>query len=96
MINILYLIIFLGVWNIITFLMYGVDKQRARNRERRISERTLITCALLMGSLGALLGMNFFRHKTKKSKFRIMVPLAIAMNIGVIILLVYFGVVTLS
>ena len=51
--------------NIITFIVFGIDKQRAKNHEWRISEATLIGLAVIGGSVGALLGMRFFRHKTK-------------------------------
>ena len=52
-------------WNIIAFTLYGVDKHKAKKKKWRVSETSLILCAFLMGGLGALLGMSFFRHKTR-------------------------------
>jgi uncharacterized membrane protein YsdA (DUF1294 family) len=74
-------IIAVAVWNIITFTLYGADKRKARKNHRRISETTLILCAFLMGGAGAILGMKVFRHKTKHWKFKILVPLALLLNI---------------
>jgi len=72
------------VWNIITFCIYGLDKRRAGKNKRRISESALITCAFLMGAAGALLGMKIFRHKTKHLRFKLLVPLALVFNAGVV------------
>jgi uncharacterized membrane protein YsdA (DUF1294 family) len=72
-------------WNVITFALYGMDKYRAKNNKWRISEATLIACAFLMGGIGSFLGMQIFRHKTKHMKFRILVPLAVIVNIAVFI-----------
>jgi len=51
-----------------------IDKQRAIKHKWRISEYTLISLAIIGGSLGILFGMYTFRHKTKKSKFKIGIP----------------------
>ena len=59
----------LAVWliaiNVITFAVYGIDKRRARRGAWRVPEKTLFLLPLLGGSLGALLGMRVFHHKTK-------------------------------
>lgn len=59
----------LAVWliaiNLITFAVYGADKRRARRGAWRVPEKTLFLLPLLGGSVGALLGMRVFRHKTK-------------------------------
>lgn len=68
--------------NIATFLIYGWDKLCARKDWWRIPERVLLGLALLGGSLGALLGMNAFRHKTKHRKFTVFVPLFLALQIA--------------
>ncbi|MBE7042024.1 MAG: DUF1294 domain-containing protein [Ruminococcaceae bacterium] len=68
------------IWNLLVFLLYGRDKQRAMANEWRISEKTLLLCAFLLGGLGAGLGMLVFRHKTRHLKFCILVPLAIICN----------------
>lgn len=77
-------IICLALWNIIVFFTYGADKLRAKKRMRRISEQTLITSAFLFGSIGALSGMYIFRHKTRHLKFRILLPLALILNIALL------------
>ncbi len=59
------LALWLVVINAATFAVYGADKRRARRGTWRISEKTLFLLPLLGGSLGALLGMRVFRHKTK-------------------------------
>jgi uncharacterized membrane protein YsdA (DUF1294 family) len=75
----------LVLWNMLTFALYGIDKSKAKNNKWRISEATLIACAFLMGGIGSFLGMQIFRHKTKHMKFRILVPLAVLVNIAVVI-----------
>ena len=59
----------LAVWliaiNIVTFAVYGIDKRRAKRGAWRVPEKTLFLLPLLGGSLGALLGMKVFHHKTK-------------------------------
>ena len=59
----------------ITFLVWGMDKYRAKAQLWRISERWLITLTLLGGAFGALTGMLFFRHKTRKTRFWVIVVL---------------------
>ena len=76
----------LALWNIITFIMYGLDKSKAKKKQWRISETTLLMVAFFMGGIGAFLGMTFLRHKTQHMKFKVLVPLAIAFNIGVMVL----------
>ena len=53
-----------GVW-----LMYGIDKWKAKSGRWRIPEKVLLLAAFAGGSVGALAGMMMFRHKTKKAKF---------------------------
>jgi uncharacterized membrane protein YsdA (DUF1294 family) len=77
--------VILAIWNIIVFSVYGIDKLKSKGRVRRISERSLLLAAALMGGLGALLGMLLFRHKTKRAKFKVGVPLLLVLNAVVII-----------
>ncbi len=56
--------------NLCAFVVYGVDKWRARRGKSRISERTLLLLALPFASPGALLAMRLFRHKTRKPSFQ--------------------------
>ena len=59
------LLVWLAVINLLTFIVYGADKRRARKGKWRVPEKTLFLLPLLGGSLGALLGMRVFHHKTK-------------------------------
>lgn len=69
------------IWNLITFLMMGLDKYFAKKEKRRIAETTLIGSAFVLGGIGTFIGMYAFRHKTKTAKFLILVPLSIVINI---------------
>lgn len=73
-------IYFLGI-NLLGFLSMGIDKKRAKDGEWRISERSLFFVALLGGSLGSILGMQVFRHKTKHRSFRLGMPLILAVQL---------------
>lgn len=59
------LLVWLAVINLLTFIVYGADKRRARKGKWRVPEKTLFLLPLLGGSIGALLGMRMFHHKTK-------------------------------
>ena len=69
----------LAVWliaiNLVTFAVYGADKRRARRGAWRVPEKTLFLLPLLGGSVGALLGMRVFHHKTKHWYFVWGIPL---------------------
>ena len=58
--------------NILSFLLYGFDKYLAKNRLYRISEYSLFVLSFFGGSIGSILGMTIFRHKTKKISFWIL------------------------
>ncbi|MGN0719211.1 MAG: DUF1294 domain-containing protein [Anaerovoracaceae bacterium] len=77
------------IWNLITFLQMGIDKRKAVKEKQRISEKTILLSAFLMGAVGSGAGMLVFHHKTKKWKFRILVPLALAVNLAVICIGIY-------
>jgi len=78
------------IWNIIVFALYAADKRKAAKNKWRISEATLITCAFLMGGVGAFLGMRILRHKTQHWQFKLLVPLAVIINIAVVVFVVWF------
>ena len=59
------LLVWLAVINLLTFIVYGADKRRARKGKWRVPEKTLFLLPLLGGSIGALLGMRVFHHKTR-------------------------------
>ena len=65
--NLIYYLI--GV-NLLTFILFGADKASARNKGWRISEKTLLTLALIGGSPAAIVAKKYFRHKTKKGSFK--------------------------
>ena len=67
--------------NICQFLIMGLDKLLAIKKKNRISEKALLINAFLGGSIGALLGMYTFRHKTKKLKFQLLYPLFLIIHI---------------
>ncbi len=67
--------------NIVTFCMFGSDKGKARRNGQRISEKKLIRMCFFGGAIGGFMGMLGFRHKTKKAKFFIIVPLLFIIQI---------------
>ena len=69
-----WLMYYLIVVNLLTWIIYGIDKWKAKRRAWRIPERTLLLLAAAGGRTGALAGMLMFRHKTRKLKFMIGVP----------------------
>lgn len=78
---------YVAVINVAAFLAFGIDKARSRRvGARRTPEATLWILMLLGGSVGALMAMNYFRHKTKKLSFQAVAALILALQI----LLVYF------
>ncbi len=75
--------------NLTSFLLMGIDKYKAIHHKWRISEKTLFISALLFGSIGALLGMYTFRHKTKHAKFVYGMPAILIVQIILVIFLYY-------
>ena len=78
------LTIYLLLVNAAAFLAFGEDKRRARKREWRIPEATLMGLAAAGGSLGALAGMRFFHHKTRHRKFTAGVPALLIAQIALL------------
>lgn len=77
------LILYLVIINVITFVIFGVDKYKAIRQEWRIRESTLLGLALIGGSIGGWLAMYIFHHKTKKVKFFMGIPVILAIQIVV-------------
>lgn len=69
-----YIVLYFFIINLVGFLAMGIDKYKAQRDLWRIPEGTLITIALIGGSIGAIIGMKTFRHKTKKLKFSVGLP----------------------
>ena len=74
--------IYLLIINAIAFCLMLIDKYKARKNLWRIPEATLISTALLGGSIGALIGMYTVRHKTRRAKFTIGIPLILLAQIA--------------
>lgn len=85
----IYFLVYLILINLIAFIAYGVDKNKAKNKGWRISEFTLIFISIIGGGLGGLVAMVIFKHKLSKKSFYIGLPLIIVLNI--IIELVIFN-----
>ena len=79
------IILYLIAINVVTFLVYGLDKWKAKRDAWRISETTLLLLAAAGGSVGALLGMQIFRHKTKHVKFTVGVPVILLVQVALVI-----------
>ena len=88
------ILIILLLMNLLAFILYGVDKHKARKGAWRIPEATLLLAAFLGGSLGALLGMEIFRHKTRHWQFKILVPVFLVLHIALAVWLVKSGLLT--
>ena len=79
----------LVAWNLFVFILYGSDKSRARRNQWRISEKTLLLTALCFGGAGAFAGMRVFRHKTQHTRFRILVPLMMIIQLLILGMLIF-------
>ena len=80
-----YFLLYLLLINAAAFVLMLADKRKARKNRWRIPERTLILSAALGGSIGALLGMYTFRHKTKHLKFTLGIPAILIAQISLAI-----------
>lgn len=78
---------YLIIVNFITFILYAIDKWKAQHHKWRINENLLIILAFVGGSIGALLAMKIFHHKTKHKKFRIAVPIILFFQIVLTIIM---------
>ena len=81
------LLLWILVWNGIAFVLMGLDKGRAKGQKWRIPEKVLFLSAALGGSIGAMLGMSFFRHKTRHWSFRLGMPAILAVQIVLLLAL---------
>lgn len=84
------LYIYLILVNAVAFFLMLADKQKAKKKQWRIPEATLMGSALIGGSIGALAGMYTFRHKTKHPKFTVGIPLILAVQVGIAVLVVKY------
>ena len=78
-------ITYLVLINAAAFVLMLADKQKARRGAWRIPEATLLGVAILGGSIGAIAGMQLFHHKTQHWKFKLGLPLILAVQIGLVL-----------
>ena len=83
------LLIWVLAWTLIDFALMGIDKWKAKHDSWRIPEKTLFLSAILGGSVGALAGMYLFHHKTKHLSFTVGMPLILAVQIVLVLLLAF-------
>jgi len=82
-------LIYLAVINIVTFFLYGIDKWKAKRTKWRVPESTLLWWAAFGGSIGALLGMKIWHHKTLHKKFKYGVPAILIGQLALIGMIIY-------
>ena len=78
---------YIVIINILTFIVYGIDKLKAKKGKWRIPESTLLLLAIIGGSIGAWFGMKVWHHKTMHKKFKYGIPLIIILQLGVLLYL---------
>ena len=81
------IICYLLAVNIVTFLLYGIDKYKAKKGRWRISEAILLLMAVIGGSIGAWAGMRLWHHKTMHKKFKYGIPIIIIMQVALAVYL---------
>ena len=81
------IIIYIIIINLIGFFVMGSDKNRARHKAYRIPEFTIFSIAFILGSAGVVLGMFFFKHKTKKPLFLFGLPALLILQLLAIFIL---------
>lgn len=74
-------LIYLATVNLVAFYLMGKDKKKARTRGSRIPEKTLFLWAIVGGSIGSVVGMQHFRHKTRHMSFKIGMPLIMILQV---------------
>ena len=82
-----YLLIYLSIINAVSFVLMLIDKIKAKHHRWRIPERVLLGVSFIGGSLGGIIGMYLFRHKTLHKRFSIGIPLMLLAHVA---LLYYF------
>lgn len=80
----------LFILNVLTFGLYGIDKNRAVYARSRVPEAVLLGLAVIGGAYGACMGMWLFRHKTRHKAFQITAPLFLAIWVAIIVCLIKF------
>ena len=78
-----YILYYLIAINVINFLIYGIDKFKAKKGKLRIPESTLLLLAIIGGSIGAWFGIKVWHHKTLHKKFKYGIPLIVIAQIAI-------------
>ncbi len=86
----LYVICYLLIVNIVAFFLMGIDKKKAQTGAWRIPEKTLFLSAILGGGVGAIAGMQLFRHKTRHRSFVMGMPLILLAWVILLAAFIYF------
>ena len=76
---------YIGAINLITFLLYGIDKIKSKRGAWRIPEAKLLLLAAIGGSVGAIIGMHLFHHKTLHKKFKYGLPLILLIQVVLLV-----------
>ena len=82
-----YLAYYLLAINAVAFIVYGIDKYKAKKAKLRISEATLLLMAVIGGSIGAWVGMRIWHHKTMHKKFKYGIPVIIIFQVALAVYL---------
>ena len=77
------ILIYLLAINVFAFFLYGIDKWKAKRSKWRIPEMTLLSIAVIGGSVGAWIGMKVWHHKTMHKKFKYGIPLILFVQIAI-------------
>ena len=84
------ILIYLAAINIVAFFLYGIDKWKAKRNKWRVTEARLLWIAVAGGSIGALLGMKVWHHKTQHAKFRYGLPAILILQIAAVLAAGYY------
>ena len=82
-------LIYWAAINVVTFFLFGIDKWKAKHSKWRIEEATLLRWAAFGGSIGALLGMKVWHHKTQHNKFKYGVPAILVAQLILVGMIIY-------
>ncbi|MBU4440217.1 MAG: DUF1294 domain-containing protein [Acetobacterium sp.] len=88
---IIYSALYLVIINLITFFLFWNDKRRSKKAVWRIPEKTLLGLCVVGGSVGGILGMRVFHHKTKHLQFSVGMPIILILQVGLFIFLFMRG-----
>lgn len=86
------IIIIFVIINLTTLITFRLDKNRATNgeNENRVPESLLIKLGVFGGSIGGLIGIFHYRHKSQKNKFKFLFPSFLILHVSIVILLIYY------